>query len=192
MRLKKDFFKEKDSLTLAKELLGKVLVRVDDEGNRLSGIISETEAYTQDEESCHAFNGKVTERTKVMFREAGHLYVYFTYGMHYCSNIVSEEEGRGCAVLIRAVEPYEGVDKMIENRNWYNKKLSELSNGPAKLCRALNIDKDQNDIDLTNKNSQVYLENLGFIPSEIKNTTRIGISKAQDLEWRFVVEKWKS
>lgn len=183
MILNRDFFEGKDSLTLAKDLLGKVLVHKTSEGT-LKGIITETEAYSQDEESCHAYGGKKTNRTKVMFEKPGHLYVYFTYGMHYCCNIVSEEEGKGCAVLLRSIEPLEGVNQMIQNRDYSKQNLKELSNGPAKLCQAMNIDKQLNNIDLIN-NSQIYIEDLDFQPEEIYNTTRIGISKAKDLNWRY-------
>ncbi len=167
-RLKRSFFK-KNTLTVARNLLGCVLCRKI--GNTVfRGIIVETEAYTQDEPSCHAFKG-LTPRCEVMFREGGHLYVYFTYGMHHCMNVVTEKEGRGCAVLIRALEPlgFEGT------------------NGPARLCKALNITKELNGIDLTSEDSPVWIER-GKKPAEIVETTRIGIKLAADYPWRFYIK----
>lgn len=162
-------------IIVAKNLLGCALcVRLSD--NRvLRGIIVETEAYRQDEESCHAYCG-ITKRSKTLFMPEGTLYVYFTYGMHYCANIVTEPEGIGSAVLIRALEPLFTSD-------------FRLCSGPAKLCKALGITKSFNEIDTCAQNSIVWVEKFYDIPdTDIVQTTRIGIKKATELPWRFYIK----
>jgi len=182
MRLPQSFFNQ-DTLTVAQELLGKVLVFKTAAG-LVSGIITETEAYTQEEASCHAFNGKRTKRNEVMFWRAGHLYVYFTYGMHFCANIVTEQEGRGCAVLIRSVLPLEGLDIIKQRRGQVQER--NLVNGPAKLCQAFGFGREQNGVDLLYPEANIWIEDRGFIPTSIKQTERIGIAQAKELPWRFV------
>lgn len=172
--LKRSFYL-KNTLAVAKNLLGLVLCRrIGDKVYK--GIIVETEAYTQDEPACHAFKG-ITPRCEVMFKEGGFAYVYFTYGMHYCVNVVTEKEGKGCAVLIRALEPI-GFDG---------------TNGPAKLCKVLNITRELNGVDLTSEDSPMWIER-GKKPAEIVETTRIGIKLAADYPWRFYIKnnKWVS
>ena len=167
---------------VAPRLLGCLLERTIN-GRVLRARIVETEAYDQTDVASHSYNGQ-TPRTKVMFGEAGHLYVYFTYGMHYCCNIVVGPVGYGAAVLIRAVEPLAGEDIMALGRG--GKSGIELSNGPAKFCQALGIDKTLNGHDL----SQPPLK---LVPSDqlpatmIKQTTRIGISRGKDVLWRFYI-----
>lgn len=117
-------------------------------GKKLIAKIVETEAYDQDDVASHSYRGE-TERTRVMFGKAGHLYVYFTYGMHYCCNIVTGPAGRGDAVLIRAVEPLQGQEIMAQNRR--GKDGIESTNGPAKLCQALGINKDFNGHNLSSE-----------------------------------------
>jgi DNA-3-methyladenine glycosylase len=184
MRLKKSFF-TRDTLLVAEELLGKVLVYKTKNGI-IKGIINETEAYTQEDESCHAFDGKVTKRNEVMFRCGGHLYIYFTYGMYYCSNIITEKKGQGCAVLLRSVIPLKGIDLMMKNRKSKSKETKNLVNGPAKLCMAYGFNKQYNGINTIDKDSKIYVEDLGFTPKNIQKTKRIGISKATQLDWRFI------
>ena len=165
----------------AKRLLGSELVR-EVEGKTIGGRIVETEAYDQTDAASHSFNGQ-TPRTDVMFGEAGHLYVYFTYGMHYCCNVVVGPKGYGAAVLIRAVEPIEGQDVMERLRG---RGGAELSNGPAKLCQALAIDKRLNGHDLAKTPLRLVL-NTPVEPEKITATKRIGISKAKDKLWRFIL-----
>jgi len=174
--LKKEFYL-RNTLDVAKELLGCTLCRRLEDGRILKGKIVETEAYTQDEKACHAFRG-ITKRSKTLFCEGGISYVYFIYGMYHCFNAVTEREGRGSAVLIRALEPLEGL---------------EGTNGPSKLCRAMEITKELNEIDLTNPNSQIWIEE-GQKPKEVIQTTRIGIKEATELPWRFYIKdnKWVS
>jgi DNA-3-methyladenine glycosylase len=186
MRLDKDYF-DKDTLDLAQDLIGKVFVYESSKGV-IKGIINETEAYNEEDESCHAFKGNRTKRNEVMFWEAGHFYIYFTYGMYYCSNIVSGPSGKGEAVLIRSVIPIEGEDIMRENRNWSKKGLKGLCDGPAKFCMAYGFDKKFNGLDLLDRGSGVYVEDLGYKPKKVFRTQRIGISKSTHLDWRFVGE----
>lgn len=166
----------------AKRLLGCDLVRAV-KGQEVVARIVETEAYDQNDAASHSFNGK-TPRTEVMFGPAGFLYVYFTYGMHFCCNVVTGAVGEGSAVLIRAVEPIAGEDVMSGSRK--GRHGIELSNGPAKLCQALQINKDLNGEDLTKGRLQLRLNEP--LPEEsIFQTTRIGISRAQDVPWRFYI-----
>lgn len=167
---------------VAPRLLGCILERqIDNQVLRVR--IVETEAYDQTDVASHSYNGE-TPRTKVMFGEAGHLYVYFTYGMHYCCNIVVGPSGHGAAVLIRAVEPLAGESIMSTNRRGLNGK--ELTNGPAKLCQALQINN------LLNGHSLHKLP-LRLIPQPelsskaIVQTKRIGISQGKERPWRFYV-----
>jgi DNA-3-methyladenine glycosylase len=182
MILPKPFYL-KDSITVAKELLGKTLIKTTKD-NILSGIIVETEAYLQEEESCHAYKG-ITPRTKTMFEEGGLLYVYFIYGMYHCINVVTEEKGRGCAVLIRGIEPVSGIETMENNRK--TNKKENLTNGPGKLAQAFGFTKKENGIDLTLSRS-IYIEDQKKPVDDIVITKRIGINKAKDLPYRFYLK----
>lgn len=167
----------------APKLLGCILER--QLGNTTLRVrIVETEAYDQTDVASHSFNGE-TPRTSVMFGEPGHLYVYFTYGMHYCCNVVTGPKGHGAAVLIRAVEPLNGEEVMQELRG--NKPGVEVTNGPAKTCQALSIDKALNGHHLSH--SPLVLKPGTLAPDEsVIQTTRIGISKGVDLPWRFYIK----
>lgn len=146
--------------------------------------IVETEAYDQTDAASHSYKGQ-TARTEVMFGPAGTLYVYFTYGMHYCCNVVVGEAGYGAAVLIRAVEPLENESLMAQNRRDLTGK--NISNGPAKLCQALKINKTLNGHDLTQTPLQLTLNDP--VPlDQVVQTTRIGISQAKDVPWRFYLK----
>jgi DNA-3-methyladenine glycosylase len=181
-------FYQRDTLKVARALLGKKLVRQTDR-IKLSGMIVETEAYCGSEDSaCHAHRGK-TPRNSVMFGSPGHAYVYFTYGMHYMLNMVTREEGNPCAVLIRALVPLTGIEEMESRRK---KKGVQLTNGPAKLCQALSIDKSLNGWDLT-CGSKLWVEDYKRIPDKsITKTPRIGIDYAKkehrDAPWRFLYQ----
>jgi DNA-3-methyladenine glycosylase len=175
-------FLRKSAPEAAERLLGCQL-EAEVNGQRIVVRIVETEAYDQMDAASHSYNGR-TKRTDIMFGPAGHLYVYFTYGMHYCCNIVVGEEGYGAAVLIRAVEPIEGEDELIKNRG--GKEGVEITNGPAKLCQALGIDKQLNGHDLSKRPLKLLLQPV-LSENEIITTTRIGISKAKDIKWRFYI-----
>jgi DNA-3-methyladenine glycosylase len=179
-------FYNRPTLQVARDLLGKKLVRRLD-GCDLSGIIVETEAYLgRTDSACHAHRGR-TQRNDVMFGPPGCAYVYFTYGMHYLLNLVTEEKDVPCAVLLRALFPVAGIDRMLARRKRGGK---ELTNGPAKLCQALAIDKSFNGWDLT-RGKQLWVED-GFVlaPGAIITTPRIGIDYAAPEDraapWRFL------
>ena len=169
---------------VARRLLGSLLIRELD-GRRLVGKIVETEAYDQTDAASHSYRGR-TPRTEVMFGPAGHLYVYFTYGMHYCCNVVTGQVDEGSAVLIRAIEPLEGQESMLDNRGG---KVTErqLTNGPAKVCQALGIDAGLNGHDLQQPPLRLQLEPQ-VSPELIQTTTRVGISQAIDIPWRFYLK----
>lgn len=188
MKLTSSFFQNKTTQQIAKELLGKILTYQTKDGI-IKGIINETEAYTQEDEASHTYNGKKTKRNQAMFKKAGHIYIYFTYGMYHCLNIVTGEENKGEAVLIRSILPLEGIEIMKKNRN--KQETKNLTNGPAKLCMAYNLNKDQNGIDILKENSKIYLENSNLKPKNLKQTKRIGISKATELELRFVCQEFE-
>ena len=141
-RLKRPFF-EQNTVKVAVDLLGCFLVKQTEKGNVLKGCIVETEAYLGlKDDCCHSFGGRKTERTKVMYMSGGYAYVYFTYGMHYCLNVVTAGSEEPEAVLIRALEPIEGISIMKKNRS--QKNIKNLTNGPAKLCQAFDIDRKLN------------------------------------------------
>lgn len=165
---------------VAPRLLGCELHREID-GQLLRGRIVETEAYDQHDAASHSYKGR-TPRTEIMFGPAGFLYVYFTYGMHYCCNVVTGAKGQGSAVLIRALEPLEGEDRMRFNRG--DRTGQPLTNGPAKLCQALQIDKRLNGHDLRNAPLQLELR-PAVRQTDMVQTTRIGITRAKDVPWRF-------
>ncbi len=167
---------------VAPRLLGCLLEREID-GFRLLVRIVETEAYDQSDLASHSYKGQ-TAKNQVMFGPSGHLYVYFTYGMHYCCNVVVGPKGHGSAVLIRAVEPIEGEDIMSANR--HDRTGVALTNGPAKLCQALAINKLLNGHDLKNQPLRLIMGEK--LPTNVTTqTTRIGISRAKDVPWRFYI-----
>ena len=178
--LPKKFYQE-DTVIVAKNLLGKKLIRKI--GNyEMSGIIIETEAYRhKDDPASHAFI-KITNRNKVMFGDVGIAYVYFTYGMHYCLNVVAKNsKTHAGAVLIRGIKPDKGIIRMQKNRNIEN--LKELTNGPAKLTQSLEITKEHYGLDLTKK-SELYITE-GIEIKKIIKSTRIGIKKGKEKLWNF-------
>ncbi len=176
-------FYARDTVTVAKGLLGKKLVRK--VGNqRISGIIIETEAYRhKDDPASHAFRRK-TERNSAMFGEVGQAYVYFTYGMHFCFNVVARNpKVQAGAVLIRAIHPEKGIDIMKKNRGKDNER--NLTDGPAKLTQALDITKKQYGVDLT-RDSKLFIAE-GLQKQKIISSPRIGIKTALDNLWNFKI-----
>jgi len=179
------------TLTVARELLGAVLVRVE-AGVRISGRIVETEAYVGEGDlGCHAKAGK-TPRTKIMYGAPGSAYVYFTYGMHWMLNAVTEREGFPAAVLIRAIKPLEGIEIIASRRG--KQPRAKWTDGPAKLAQALGIDKSLNGVDLCNTESGLGIEAGERIPE--KNVTigaRVGLNSVPEpwksKPWRFLVKK---
>lgn len=176
--LPKKFF-DKDVILLAKDLLGCELVHKTKEGTT-SGIIVETEAYHQTDEASHSYRGK-TKRTEAMFGPAGHAYIYFTYGMHWCFNITAEADGTGAGVLIRALEPKQGIKLMKKRRAKDN--LHELCSGPSKLVQALAI--SQSDYGKPLYQGNLYLNPKKSEKIKIAQGPRIGIRNAKHKPWRF-------
>lgn len=174
----------KDTVTVAKNLLGKKIIRKIGR-TEISGIITETEAYRhKDDPASHAFR-RITDRNKAMFGDVGMAYVYFTYGMYYCFNVVAKNQKTDAgAVLIRAIEPEKGVKKMQKNRN--KTDLKNLTDGPAKLTQALEITKEHYGIDLT-RNSKLYITE-GIKPKKIISSPRIGIKEATEKLWNFKID----
>ena len=184
-------FYTREVKTVAKDLLGKILVKKEG-SSTLSGRIVEVEAYDGNvDEAAHTFIGK-TKRNEIMFNEGGYFYVYFTYGAHFCCNVVTGKKDHGTAVLIRAVEPIEGINKMIKNR-FGRKLLNEkerfnLTSGPGKVCQAMGINRSHYGADLT-------LDKIFIIdaPKLKKNmmvvTKRVGIKKSVNLPWRFYIKE---
>ncbi len=195
MILEKSFY-SKGALDLAKELLGKTIVRKID-GRVLKGKIVETEAYIgKIDKASHAYNGRRTARTEPLFHEGGIAYVYFIYGLYHCFNVISGEKDKGEGVLVRAVEPLNEFNYISQKR--FKKNFDELSNakkktvtnGPSKLCMAYSIDKSENYKKLY-ENGDFYIEDSNESDFEIVETKRIGIDYAEeaiDFPWRFYIK----
>ncbi|EQB63449.1 MAG: 3-methyladenine DNA glycosylase [candidate division Zixibacteria bacterium RBG-1] len=180
-KLNRDFFAQ-PTLQVARKLLGKYLV-LKQNGIKLSGKIVETEAYVGKEDpASHAF-GKVTPRNQIMYGPPGYTYIYFIYGNYYCLNFVTEKAGFPAAVLIRALEPREGIKTMHKNRDSLD--LKNLTNGPGKLCQAFGIDRSFNTCDLTA--NFLFVEDRGEKVDNIGNSERIGIYRGIDRKWRFFI-----
>ncbi|MCG8606126.1 DNA-3-methyladenine glycosylase [bacterium] len=180
-----DFY-ERDPVTVARELLGQKLVR-EHSGQRLTGIITETEAYLAFTDSAsHAFRGR-TERNSVMFGPPGFAYVYFIYGMHYMLNVVTESEGMPSAVLIRGIRPVNGVAEMTRLRNTNSKNLT---NGPARLCQALAIDKSLNAWCLTAGKTLWIEAHASNSSPEIMHGPRVGIDYAEESDRKKPLRFW--
>jgi len=186
--LPRDFY-NRPTLTVARELIGTRLVRILD-GVKLVGLITETEAYISEKDlACHAKAG-LTPRTAPMFGEPGHAYVYFTYGNHWMLNVVTEKEGFPAAVLIRAIQPIEGVEVMLERRSGRD------TFGPGKICQAMGISKGENTADLTGTASGLWIEAGVQVPnSRVTKGPRLGLNSTPEpwlsKPWRFKVKDWK-
>ena len=196
--LTKDFY-DRDTLTVARDLLGRELVRVMEDGTILRCVITETEAYIgRLDKACHAYGYKRTPRTETLFAPPGTAYIYLIYGMYHCLNFVTEAEGEPAAVLIRGAAPAANGDIIAKNR--FGRKLCELSayqrrnflNGPGKLCRGLDLTRAQNGLDLTAPDRGLYLcAGTPAGPASVRTGKRIGIDyagEAVDFPWRFWVE----
>lgn len=177
-RLERDFYL-RNAVTVARALLGQRLVRVV-EGQRLAGLIVETEAYLGAQDAAaHTFRGRRTARNASMWGPGGHAYVYFTYGMHYCLNVVAGAEGVPVAVLVRALEPVEGLDAMYRRRT-FAKHDTALCSGPGKLCQALAIDRKLDGTDLV-AGQELFIERVRTraLPARLIGVgPRIGVAYA--------------
>jgi DNA-3-methyladenine glycosylase len=188
MILKESFYK-KDTITVARELLGKILVHESKEG-MTTGRIVETEAYRGPEDcAAHSSGGRRTTINEVMYGQKGHAYVYFIYGLYYCFNLTAGNvPGKPEAVLVRALEPLAGEEIMAKRRG-KQIKVANLTNGPSKLCMAMGISKAQNKVDLVT--SPLYIEDAPLIsPTDIVETTRVGVDYSgewKNKHWRFYI-----
>ena len=172
--LNRSFF-ERDTIVVAPELLGKEIVFRTPKDKVKAGLIVEVEAYTDNDPACHANKGK-TKRNEPMFNHGGFSYIYFIYGMYFCLNFVTEKKGIPGAVLIRALEIPDNSDKRI-------------ASGPGKLCRFLNLNLSQNNIDCCNEDSPLIILNKKMKKSlSIVQTKRIGITQATERPWRWYVK----
>ena len=188
-KLKKSFYR-REVIVVARDLLGKVLVKSNGK-EILAGKIVEVESYHGDiDEASHSYGG-ITKRNEIMFEAGGYLYVYFTYGAHHCCNVVTGKKGQGTAVLIRAIEPIIGLNRMIKNR--FERKLKNekeifnLTSGPGKVCQAFKLDRSHSGTDLTG--NKIFILNGEKIKSmDIGISKRIGITRSVDLPWRFFIK----
>jgi DNA-3-methyladenine glycosylase len=185
-KLPRDFYLRPDVLTVSRDLLGKLLVVPGDNGERVSGKIVEVEAYRGPEDrASHAYGGRRTKRTETMYRTGGVAYVYFVYGMYYQFNVVSGIADVPHAILVRALEPIEGIELMRTRR--HSHPDHNLTNGPGKLCIAMGIDRQLIGADLLG--DKVWLEDFETVsPRRIGRGPRIGIDYAEewiDKPWRF-------
>ncbi|HYE81681.1 MAG TPA: DNA-3-methyladenine glycosylase [Clostridia bacterium] len=193
-KLDRDFYL-RDTLVVAEALLGKLLVH-ETGGQRIACRIVETEAYIGPEDKgSHSFGGRRTKRNEVMYHIGGIAYVYIIYGMYYCFNVVTEQEGRPSAVLVRAVEPVLGAEQMAESRygvaysSLSSKQRLSLCNGPGKLCIAMDIGKAENGLDLCS--SKLYICDVENEPFSVRTSPRINIAYAEEYTlkpWRFYIE----
>lgn len=195
----KRYYYMADTLMVARDLLGKYLVRKY-EGTYLIGRITETEAYIGAiDKACHAYGGKVTSRTQTLYEKGGTSYVYFIYGMYYCMNVVTEKKGSAAAVLIRGLEMVKGLETSsmlrygLSYRELSKTQLKNFSNGPGKLCKAMAITKDLNKVDLCGGDFFITdkIKGVENPPFEIVTSARIGIDyaeEARDFPWRFYLK----
>src|SRR5688572_21454578 len=188
-RLSREFFTRRDTLRVARDLLGKLLVVPCDDGRRVSGTIVETEAYLGEiDKAAHSYGGRRTARNEITYAEGGHVYVFFVYGMYYQLNLVTGLADHPHVVLIRAVEPVEGIEVMRGRRGPMKDK--NLTSGPGKLCIAFGITRELNGEDLMGE--RIWVENhRTFNKSEIASGPRVGIDYAGefvDMPWRFWVK----
>lgn len=182
-------FYDRDTLTVARQLIGKRLVHIE-QGQRLAGLICETEAYCGEQDlGCHAKAGR-TPRTAVMYGPPGHAYVYFTYGMHWLFNTVTRPAGEPEAVLIRAIVPVEGISLIAGRRG--SQPRRHWTDGPAKLTQALGIDGQHNNLDLTAPDAEIFIEDGPSVPdSWVATGPRVGLFTVPEpwksKPWRFLV-----
>ena len=194
-KLQKEFYERSDILLIARELLGKIICTNFNE-KLTSGIIVETEAYAgETDKASHAYGGKITTRTKIMYESGGITYIYLCYGIHHLFNIVTNKKHTPHAILLRAIEPLEGINTMLERRNKNNLNFN-LTSGPGRLTNSLGITKNENGSSLFG--DLIWIENQKNIPiNNIISSPRVGIPYAQEHihnPWRFRIKNnpWTS
>jgi DNA-3-methyladenine glycosylase len=193
-----EFYDRDDVITIAKELLGKVLV-TNINNVYTSGIITEVEAYKAPEDKAsHAYNNRRTPRTEIMFRHGGHAYVYLCYGIHHLFNVVTGPEDSAHAILIRAIEPIDNIEEMMSRRKQTNLH-TRLSSGPGTLTLALGINRHHSGTNMLAGKTDIWIEDrqIYYEEDQIVSTSRIGIDYAEewkDKPWRFYIKdsKWIS
>jgi len=181
-------FYARDTVSVAKDLLGKIMVHETSQGIT-SGIIIETEAYLENDPACHAYRG-MTKRNATMFGPPGKAYVYLIYGIHYCFNAVTKEEGTGEAVLVRSIYPLEGIELMRERRGGKCHN-ARLSCGPGNLCKSMGINAQHDTISLENSPLQIKFDNIKVSSEDIGVSKRIGLNKGNDLYLRFYLKGYE-
>jgi len=186
MKLTESFYIRRNVTAIARQLLGKILVTKTN--NQLtSGIIVETEAYSEKEKGCHAFKG-MTPRNEVMYDRGGKAYVYLCYGVHEMFNVVTNEKGKADAILIRALEPLTGIEAMLERM--MTNSITRITSGPGKLTKAMGIDRKLNGIKLNGNDIWIEDQGIKINSQKIVCSPRIGIDYAQEdalLPWRFAI-----
>jgi DNA-3-methyladenine glycosylase len=188
-KLSKSFYTRDDVTLIARELLGKVLCTNID-GKLTSGIIVETEAYSQNDRACHAFGGRRTARTEIFYNDGGLSYVYLCYGIHHLFNVITNRAHTADAVLIRSIEPLEGIEKMLVRRGM-DQIAHRIAAGPGSVSRALGIDKNHNGLHL--HEDRIWIEDRGiqYKKSQITASPRVGVDYAGEdalLPWRYRVK----
>ena len=184
MRLDRVFF-NRNSVIVAKDLLGKILVR-NINGKKITGMIVETEAYRGNQDAgSHAYK-KITSRNKIMYGPPGYAYVYFCYGNHYLFNIVTEREGMPGAVLIRAIEPVNNIKEMIKRRKVAD--INKLTDGPGKLTQAFAITKNENGMDIVKSSKLFVIDSNNKRKIKIISASRVGIKQGLEKKWRFYIK----
>ena len=180
-------FYARPSPVVAPDLIGRLLVRTLPSG-LLVGRIIECEAYQEDDPASHSYRGR-TARAEVMFGPPGHLYVYFTYGMHFCMNVVTGRDGEGSAVLLRAAEPIEGLDRMALARGLADgSDPRQLCSGPARLTQSFGIDRDHNGTDLVGAAELFLARGRRARDGDVARSRRVGIAVARERPWRFFLQ----
>ncbi len=195
MILNKKFYK-KDTREVAKDLIGKILIRKIN-GLKLKVMITETEAYLgKKDKASHAYNNKKTEKNRFLYESAGTIYIYIIYGIYYCFNIVTKCENKPQSVFIRAGKPIEGIEEMKKYRKKKIEDIKNLTNGPSKLCQSMKLDKTYNGKKIYDKNSGLYVieSNKLNLNKSIKSSRRINIDYAgqyREKKWRFFINNSK-
>lgn len=187
--LPKSFYENPDVVEVSRKLLGKVICS-NINSRFTAGIITETEAYCgRNDKACHANNGLRTDRTEVMYGEPGHAYIYLCYGIHHLLNVVTNKKGLADAVLIRAIQPLDGLEIMKMRRGTDHKKI--ISDGPGKLTQALGVTTDLNKTNLSEPPLWIEDRGINFGEEEINMSPRIGVDYAEEdakKPWRFFVK----
>jgi DNA-3-methyladenine glycosylase len=189
--LPQSFYEKEDVVSIAKDLLGKI-IKTEINGNITTGIIVETEAYRgPDDRGCHAYNHRMTPRTKTMYKKGGHAYVYVCYGMHPMMNVVTGPEGSAHAILIRAIEPTSGNDIMVQRRG-VEKLTPTTTNGPGKLAVALGIEKSMDACLLNGSAPITILDGIAIQADNVYSGPRVGMTKhvgdCAHRPWRFYIK----